>query len=76
VGIDVVNRVSHVYLMGRDRIFGVDKGYFVLKDRDYGCRGKKKAETLKSLPQDLIVLKMKSSTGFCSPAESPFSRRA
>ena len=48
------------------------RGYFVLKDRDYGCRGKKKAETLKSLPQDLIVLKMKSSTGFCSPAETPF----
>jgi len=58
--------------MGRDRIFGVFKGYFVLKDRDNGCRGKKKAETLKSLPQDSIVLKLKSSTEFCSLAESPF----
>ena len=32
MGMDAVNRVSHVYLMGRDSIFGMSKGYLPRRD--------------------------------------------
>ena len=32
MGMDAVNRVSHVYLMGRDSIFGMSKGYLPAQD--------------------------------------------